>query len=329
MRIRCRFDKSLLTAAALLALGGCASTRDGDAKPWKIEPVYGVQHALASSDAYYRLGRYHDGSQEWAKAVDAYRKAIAVDAGNVEAYNALGVALARTGRLAEAEITLRQAVALDPARAHVLNNLGYVLLLAGKPADAVVVLEAAVAQDATNRSADANLQVALARARSAPAARPAPGPARDDVVVSTAAREDAVPVSTGAAIVPAGPAAVPPPVPAASPDIEIRNGNGVAGMASRLGRFLAGRGCPAARLTNLPSYTQAATVIVYSAGHEQAARRLAHAMPGDATLRPATDPGMRAPLVVVLGRDWARSATCVAITGCRTPVATDTAVASR
>jgi len=76
---------SAVAGAVMLAIAGCATFDGKVAKAWKIEPVFDVRHSLYSSDAYYALGKYFDGSREWNKAIDAYRHAIAVDASHVEA----------------------------------------------------------------------------------------------------------------------------------------------------------------------------------------------------------------------------------------------------
>ena len=136
-----------IASALLMAAAGCATPDTDRPQAWRIEAVFNVKHAIQSSQGYYTLGRYHDGSKAWGLAVDAYRKAIAIDAHNLEAYNALGVALAQSGRHADAETVLRQAVALAPELSHVRSNLGYVLMLAGKPDEAVLALKAAVLQD--------------------------------------------------------------------------------------------------------------------------------------------------------------------------------------
>ena len=284
-----------LAAAGLLAAAvGCATPEPRTSKAWTIEPQIGVTHAMQAGDAYYRLGRYHDDTQEWGKAALAYRKAIAADAQSIEAYNALGVALARTGRHAEAEATLRQAVALAPDRAHVRNNLGYVLLLAGKPSAAIGELEAAVALDAGDTVARANLHDALARSDAgrpgsdAPAERPAPPPA----------------------VLHVAEAAAPPPL--RPPRLEISNGNGVAGMAAKVGRWLAThQGMRADRLTNQKPFVQRDTIVQYSEGHADTAARIARALPLAA--QPAAEPskGLSGDVRVVLGRDWARSAACL------------------
>src|ERR1700756_4958594 len=112
-RAECRFARRAVAGAVLVAAAGCA-THDADlSRQFRIEPVYSVSHAVqstASSQAYYTLGKYFDEMHEWGRAVDAYRQAVAADTANVEAVNALGVALAQGRHFAEAEATLRRAV---------------------------------------------------------------------------------------------------------------------------------------------------------------------------------------------------------------------------
>jgi len=147
----------------LVALAGCASVSQKQGLAWKVEPVLDVKHGAQSSEAYYTLGRYYDGSQAWDRAIDAYRKAIAADTRNMEAYNALGVALAHSHPLEEAEAIFRNAVGIDPNSAHVRSNLGLVLLLAGRPQEAVSALQTSLTLDGENVTARANLQEALAQ----------------------------------------------------------------------------------------------------------------------------------------------------------------------
>jgi Flp pilus assembly protein TadD len=145
--------------AALLAAAGCA-TGSPDFSRWKVEPIVSVSDPGSSSAAYYMVGRRHDAAGAWTLAIDAYRRAAIVDTRNVEAFNALGVALARNGEVTAAEATLRQAVVLAPERSHLRNNLGYVLLLAGRADEAVSALQVAVSLDPKNASAVANLRQA-------------------------------------------------------------------------------------------------------------------------------------------------------------------------
>ncbi len=207
--VACRRPQSGLRRGAVafavsLALAGCASSpRQHKALPWKVEPVLDVRHGEQSSKAYYALGRYHDGSQAWDKAIDAYRKAIAADARNAEAHNALGVLLARSQRLAEAEASLRRAIALAPDSAHIHNNLGHLLMLGGRLQQAVGELTAAVKLDPQNLVAQANLREATSRSErlqvgSTEAAPPA---------AATAAVAAEAPASATAAIAAQTPAA--------------------------------------------------------------------------------------------------------------------------
>ena len=358
--------RGAIAGAALVAAAGCASLDSKDAKYWRIEPVFDVKHSMSSSQAYYTLGQTFDGSHEWGKAIDAYRKAIADDANNHEAYNALGVALAQNGRYSDAEITLRQAVALSPARTHVLNNLGYVLLLAGKPEDAVVALRMAVDRDGGNARATANLQEALTRVavahngtaapsavlastHMAPASTTLTQPAASDLATHTVAASDAPSGSDSAPTMRVGYAPEPaqppsatakttlsgPATPAASSRpqevvsrLEVSNGNGVTGMAARVGRWLATQGTHTDRLSNQPHFSQQQTVVQYRNGHEEAALRIARSLPASAKADSLPTQGLRSDVRVVLGRDWVRTAACLSQNSCQPGMNTLTAAAN-
>ncbi|HEX6705489.1 MAG TPA: tetratricopeptide repeat protein [Albitalea sp.] len=341
-----------VAGAAMLAIAGCASFDATVAKAWKIEPALDVRHSMHSSEAYYTLGKYFDGSRDWNKAIDAYRHAIAVDGRHVEAYNALGVALAQSGRLAEAETTLRQAVALDPSRGHVLSNLGLVLFLEGRMDDAVTTLRAAVDRDGGDTTATSNLRLAMARVgaragpvavvgkpvQDAPAAQPAApaavqtaslkvgfGPGLAPSVNAPATEVDSVvaPDRVEASAVEATPVVAPAvataPTAALAPPsarLEISNGNGVTGMAARVGRLLARQGIATQRLTNQRPFAQALTIVQYGAGHEEAAQRIARSMPAEARADTKPTPGLHSDVRVVLGHDWVKAAACLATDSC-------------
>ena len=373
---RCLPVHSVIASAVLVAVVGCATLDPKVAKGWKIEPVLAVDHGIGWSPAgyalslgYYTLGQYFDGSLAWDKSIDAYRKAIAADAQHIEAYNALGVALAQIGRHAEAETTLRQAVALAPTRTHIRNNLGYVLLLSGKAREALQELQAAVEQDSGNAIAKANLHTATARTEAsasgalgtrstlgapptpvAPAAvaarttsvgvplpsqpaEPATLPAMRVGFEPTIAALDQSAASTNV-VMTATPESASLPMPAAAAPIakvqtlqlEISNGNGVAGMAARVGRWLATQGLQANRLSNQQPYAQQHTVIQYRDGHADAALRVARSLPAYAKAEPALMQGLRSDVRVVIGRDWVRTAACLGLDTCR-PMGTEVAAA--
>ena len=358
-----------VAGGALLLVAGCASIDSRVVKAWAVEPVLSVMHSGQSSQAYYAMGRYLDGSQAWDKSIDAYRKSIAADAHNIEAYNALGVALAQSGRLADAETTLRQAVALAPTLAHVRSNLGCVLLLAGRPGEAVTELKAAVRQDGTNAMAVANLRDALAQlnvtqhatvgaARSAPATNAEasdeaptmisvptpitsaeiPMPLATAVSVPTALQTAATPAPELTAASVAGTSIskaktanprVPemPAIRERAMRLEVSNGNGVTGMAARVGRWLATQGVQTDRLTNQHPFGQRQTVIQYRIGHAEAALRVARSLPANAKAEAAPTQGLRSDVRVVIGRDWVQTAACLGRDTCQ-PVGTAVAVAT-
>lgn len=286
-------------AGVLLALAGCASLDAAVVPAWPIEPVLSVTHSAGSSQAYYAMGRYMDGSQAWDKAIDAYRKSIAADPRNVEARNALGVALAQAGRLAEAEAVLHQALALDPERAHVRSNLGYVLLLAGRPDEAATQLKAALLRERDNPTALANLREAL---------EAAPG---SETASRTVEHEDP---RAAAGVDPGTAPAIDATPPQRPLRLEVSNGNGVAGMAARVGRWLSAQGAPVDRLSNQPRFTQQRTTIQYGNGYEAAAQQIARALPANARADTVPTPGLRSDVRVVLGRDWTSLRTAMPVT---------------
>ena len=405
MKLRHR-NHCAIASAVLMAAAGCASPDTDGPQAWRIEAVFNVKHAIQSSQGYYTLGRYHDGSKAWGQAVDAYRKAIAIDARNVEAYNALGVALAQSGRHADAETVLRQAVALAPELTHVRSNLGYVLMLAGKPDEAVLELKAAVLQDSGNPTAMANLRDAVGQrdaarnssatagastvtkpvaiafsnstetvmvSRTAPVEPVEPVGAMIKVEVPTAAGVSK-PVDAGE--VPAlstlavlrvidqptiawgqQPAVVAVPEPVLNPvsffplppvpltfaamgrvgtgqqvsKLEVSNGNGTAGMAASVGRWLAAQGLQASSLTDRRPYTQVQTLVQFRNGHEEAAMRVARSLPGGGKALLVPTQGLRADVRVVLGRDWVPTHACLIRNACQPVIASvmPTVVAAR
>lgn len=341
-RFQSGLRRGAVAFAVSLALAGCASSpRQHKALPWKVEPLLDVRHGEQSSKAYYALGRYHDGSQAWDKAIDAYRKAIAADGRNAEAHNALGVLLARSQRLAEAEASLRRAIALAPDSAHIHNNLGHLLMLGGHPQQAVGELTAAVKLDPQNLVAQANLREATSRserlqvgsteaapraaataavAAQTPAAAAEAPAAMAQTPAAAAEAPAAPPAATPAAVAPEGPSITqsPAPVPVEPSgsivpvvQLELSNGNGIPGAAARLKRWLAHEGMAVERLTNRRPFVQQQTTIQYRVGQRDAAQRVAEALRMTAHLDDAPVAGLQPQVRVVLGHDWVRSAACL------------------
>ena len=85
--------------------------------------------------------------------------------------------------------------------------------------------------------------------------------------------------------------------------LEIANGNGVTGMAGKVGQLFTSQGYPAVRLTNQKPYQVRMTQIQYRAGYQTAAQLLKLSLPESLELVQRND--MRADVAVrlVLGKD--------------------------
>lgn len=152
-----------LGALGALLLAGCSTAPTMPPKAWSVDPVLEIQHAGRDADTYYQLGRYHDGQDRLGVAIAAYRVAVAANAQHGPAWNALGTALAKSGKITEAIDAFEKAAAILPDASHIQNNLGYALMLAGRDKDAVTPLRRAVDLDRDNRHAWRNLETAYAR----------------------------------------------------------------------------------------------------------------------------------------------------------------------
>jgi hypothetical protein len=354
--------RALIAGAVLIAAAGCVTTDTKDAKHAKalrVEPVFSVVHAnqaTQSSAAYFSLGQYYEGTQAWDKSVDAYRKSVAVDANNIEAHNALGVALAQTGRYAEAEVALRLAVSNAMTRSGQVMELLAEFAGRGTAGKLPAAVEVVASTPAAASSASARPQAAPAQAvRDAAVAvptkttefqlptmrvgfeptiaafeqsPPSPGAAVNAMAVVKAESLSlamSAPVAVAPVITLAPPPAVltvvAPTVKSATARLEISNGNGVSGMAARLGKWLATQGLPANRLTNQQKFAQQQTVVQYRSGHEDAAQLVARSLPANAKAEAAPTQGLRSDVRVVIGRDWIQTAACLEKQTCQ-PAAT-------
>lgn len=343
-----------LAAGVSAALLGCASVAPTG---WRVEPAYRLDHggAANASAAYLAMARQYEGESRDAQALLAYRRAALAAPDDADVQQALGLALARHGQLEQAVAALRRAVVLSPASAPMLNNLGYALLLSGRAAEATPMFRLALAVDPAHQQAARNLaevtrqlakedapaaavQAATVPADIAPVAPvsavpageaaaavsipSAPMPASDAPAVGAAPpapEHEVAGPALGAARVGAKVSSMPRALPMEGVRIELVNGNGANGLASRVRRWLNERGVHGGRLANLPPYKIERTVVIYKAGQAEAARELARRMPVAVELVPARSDGMRADLKVVLGHDARRPPVCAAWDACPPP----------
>jgi Tfp pilus assembly protein PilF len=371
---------ALNAAIGAVLLFGCTSP---PAIPgMEVMPVMSVRHGGEQAAGYWELGRFYEAQDRPELAVDAYRKALALDATQVEAHSALGMIYASQQRLELARIEFAAAVALAPRSARLHNNLGYVLYLQGNPKAAIVAFERAAALDRDNPRTWNNLGLALAQAGDTGASRDAfarastmgvtPAPvaqasaadalalAKDRGVIrpvvadaaanaAAAARlesgKEATPASTAFAPAPAAtvamtavehaplpqtmetaaesrlvalspnvyelkwpqasvaPVAVLPTPAAQAYRLEVANGNGINGMARRVGQMLAAIGWPTVRLTNQKPFVEQVTQIQYREGYATSAMALRKVVPGMPNAAPSAALRADTDVRLVLGRD--------------------------
>ena len=308
-------------AASALTLAGCALWPPAaPPRAYQVAPVYRVDDTPQAVQAYLAAGRYFEGSRDWPRAAQSYRKATERDASSEAAWDGLGRTLASAGRLDEAEAALRQAVALAPRRARAHNNLAYVLLLKDQPAPALAALDEALALDPSHALARANRDEAMTRLAATrpetttatataivmsppPALDTAPIPALDTAPIP-ATRLPTTELAMIAAAASLGEALSPPGGCAPPKRLEVSNGMGATGMAARVEGWLSQRGLPRARLTNQPTYDVVRTRLDYAAGQAAAARCVALALPAGVTTALSERAGLRGDVRLVVGRDW-------------------------
>ena len=290
------------TAAAagmLVLLTGCIASRPSAEAV--IVPAMEVRHAFESAQGYYTLGRFYHGSRRFEEALQAYGRALQLEAGHAPARNAMAAIHAGRGEYAHAIGLLREIEHSSADPATLFNNLGYIYSLQGDYPQAKAMLEKALALDAGNVRARNNLARVLARldgrepqvmadpdARSEPdvahaGVRSAERPAVEAAtraylreagagIVEVVTRPTEVPVRPAVAPRPDGfsPASVRAPAP-----LEISNGNGIPGMARRFARLASGKGAHVVRVFNEPRFDVETTRVEYRAGFERDARKLA------------------------------------------------------
>jgi len=330
-----------LTRLALLCAGLVACSPFG----WRAAHDGG-----AAAEEAYVAGRAHHLAQRPDQARAAYQAALRLDAVHPGARNGLATLHAEGRELVPAiaiwrELTAALGLDAGPGKAYLFANLGQAYLLDGEHGLARAALERACLLDPLNPRGWQLLGDALAalgeEQRAAQMQRQAAALRQHDL------RADLAAVSGGKTEVAALGQAVSSPTPQAHPDwaqatidvgadgmmelrrtgsrpqpasaipaalarLEIRNGNGVTGMARALSRQVSDPGVQVTRLSNAPGFAVRQTRIDYEAGYADAARRLAERL-GSARLQEVDDCAP-ANLRLMLGRDLARHGTALRLT---------------
>lgn len=326
-----------MTRLALLCAGLMACSPFG----WRT-----AHDTAAQADQSYRTGRAHHLARQSDAARAAYQEALRLDPGHPGARNGIATLHAEAGTLAPAIAIWRELAAgigLDagPGKAYLLGNLGQALLLAGEHDEARAVLEGACLLDPLNPRAWQLLGEALAALGQEERARQMQRQAatlrghdlRADFAAVTGGRTEVARLDQALAT-PSPPAHpdwaqawievgqdgmmqlqrtparhAPQAASAALVQLEIRNGNGVTGMARALAQRIDEPGVRVTRLSNDPGFAVRHTRIEYEAAHAEAARRLAQRL--GATELQQVEARPSANLRLVLGRDLARHGTAL------------------
>jgi tetratricopeptide (TPR) repeat protein len=125
-----------------------------------------IEHAIAQRPAahyYCNLANALTGAGRFSDAVEACRRALALDPTLAQAQSNLGVALRAQGRPIPAIAAFREAIALRPERAEAHVNLGVLLVEQDRRDEAALVLREALARWPGHAEAHYNLAAAIAQ----------------------------------------------------------------------------------------------------------------------------------------------------------------------
>ena len=118
-----------------------------------------VDQTPKDADALYHLADLYDRNEQYAEAVETYKKVVALKPGMGYAYFKMGTAYNRINQPAEAVTAFKKAVSLMPGNAVAYNNLGVAYGKLGKLDDEIASLQRAVKIRPNYSSARYNLGV--------------------------------------------------------------------------------------------------------------------------------------------------------------------------
>jgi tetratricopeptide (TPR) repeat protein len=244
----------------------------------------------ASAYLFSNLGYAYFLNGQYADAVTALEKACLLDPLSHSAWFHLGESLQKLGQEERAQDMFRQAAALQAHDARADYSA-----VGGSEVPAVQK-----AMEAPSRSGSewAATEIVARADGLLELRRPLPLSASPQVA-------EAVPLQVSPVLPPAPPQPLPqlPDVAIQAALLEIRNGNGVTGMAKSLSLRMGDPGLKVVRLTNEKGFAVRQTRVEYARGHEPAARRLAARFDDAAVVEVANC--TRSDMRLVLGRDIA------------------------
>jgi tetratricopeptide (TPR) repeat protein len=291
------------------------------------------------AEAHNGLGVVYSRQGKYREAIEAFQAAIQQAPKAAHLYSNMGYAYYLQGQYAESVRALEQATKLDPHNQRALNNLGQAYAKAGSTTQSALAFSEAISVEKADhtvaetavpaQSIPANVtNIAVASAQDANVQKVTVQDAqmlaipKDSGVIRTANSAPAmVPVvESRARLVPVAPHVselqlrpesaemLQVASAEASQDLqkvrlEVANGNGVSGAASKVSKFLRGQGYAAARLTNQKPFKTKTTQIYYRAGYEAQAQLLQSKLLDAPKLIERNDMRASVSVRVVLGKD--------------------------
>lgn len=168
-----RNSKAALLTLAIVITAGCARSdfvlSRQDQVKWRPVRKADIANAKEAElprvlpDTYFAAGMLHEKQGSIGRAIQQYRRAIAVNHKHVRAYHRLGMLLGAVGQHEEARKMLERAVALQPDSAVLRNNYGFELMLQEQWVQAQQQLERAI--EISPHFARAHINLGMVRSR--------------------------------------------------------------------------------------------------------------------------------------------------------------------
>ena len=285
------------------------------------EAVQAYRAALAADPRHARarnaLAAAFARQGDFAQAIPIWREltaeaTLASGPGNAYLFANLGYAYLLGGDYQQALTALEKACLLDPLNHRVWQNLGETLRRLGQDERAELMFRQASAlreHDFRSDYAAAGGSAVAAIQAAVEAPRPDPEWAETQVLTGAGGSLTLRRIPSLRALAQELPAGLPPtpPAPRGRQEpvlLEIRNGNGVTGMARALSRQVGGDGVRVTRLSNEQGFNVRRTRIEHGVAYRDAAERLAARFDGVAVVEVAST--RPADLRLIIGQDLAR-----------------------
>lgn len=281
------------------------------------QAIIAYKKALIADDGFVEahngLGVIYSKQGRYDEAVEEFNTALQKSPQVAHIQSNLGYTYYLQGRYEESVAALKQAITLDPNNQRARTNLGLAYAKAGKGDDGTQTSmepdtpggytpSAAEVAPQADQQYDAWQQMPVKResTREASGVIVRAGDSRVQLVqVSPAVSElrtQSQPAPTRISNTQSIPGTE-------KIRIEVSNGNGITGMARKVGQNLRLEGYSAIRLTNQKPFTVGASQIQYRAGYEEAAKRLQASLPVQPELVQRDDLRMDINVRLVLGKD--------------------------